>query len=56
MQKALKKKVSPLFLQNSSGTPANTVEISEEQSEEVFKLIERLEGDDDVQHVFHNMA
>jgi YebC/PmpR family DNA-binding regulatory protein len=36
--------------------PSNTLEISEEQSEDVFKLIERLESDDDVQHVFHNMA
>jgi transcriptional/translational regulatory protein YebC/TACO1 len=30
--------------------------ISEEQAEDVFKLIERLEQDDDVQRVFHNMG
>ena len=36
--------------------PLNTIEVTEEQSEEVFKLIERVEADDDVQHVFHNMA
>lgn len=36
--------------------PLNTIEVSDEQSEDVFKLIERLEQDDDVQHVFHCMA
>jgi YebC/PmpR family DNA-binding regulatory protein len=36
--------------------PLNTVEISEEQADEVFKLIERVEQDDDVQRVFHNMG
>ncbi len=29
--------------------------LSDEQAEEVIKLIEKLEEDDDVQHVFHNM-
>lgn len=29
--------------------------LTDEQAEEVIKLIERLEEDDDVQHVFHNM-
>ena len=36
--------------------PLNTVEVTDEQSDDVFKLIERLEQDDDVQRVFHNMA
>ncbi len=56
MQKALEdKNITPV----SSGLewiPQTTVAVTDEQSEEVFKLIERLEGDDDVQHVFHNMA
>jgi transcriptional/translational regulatory protein YebC/TACO1 len=34
----------------------NTVQCTDEQAEEVFKLIERVEEDDDVQRVFHNMA
>lgn len=34
----------------------NTVAISDSQAEDVLKLIARLEEDDDVQHVFHNMA
>ncbi len=56
MQKALEDKgITPL----SSGLewiPLNTIAVTDEQSEDIFKLIERLEGDDDVQHVFHNMG
>lgn len=33
----------------------NLMELTDEQMEEVYHLIERLEEDDDVQHVFHNM-
>lgn len=36
--------------------PAATKELTEEQQDEVFKLIEVLEGDDDVQQVYHNLA
>lgn len=36
--------------------PLNTVELTPEQEEDVNKLIERLEDDDDVQQVFHTMA
>ncbi|MCC9167188.1 YebC/PmpR family DNA-binding transcriptional regulator [Pontibacter harenae] len=35
--------------------PNTTTELTEEQEEEVMNLIERLEEDDDVQAVFHNM-
>src|SRR5690606_39563496 len=35
--------------------PLNTVSLSDEQAEDVFKLIERVEQDDDVQSVFQNM-
>lgn len=35
--------------------PNNFVTLSDEQAEDVIKLIERLEDDDDVQNVFHNM-
>lgn len=41
---------------NLERIPLNTVSLSEEQEEEVNKLIERLEEDDDVQMVFHTMA
>jgi len=56
MQKALEEKGLAIVSSSLEWIPMNTVEVSEEQSEEVFKLIERLEADDDVQHVFHNMA
>ena len=36
--------------------PNSTVRLSDEQAEEVIKLIERIEDDDDVQNVFHNMS
>jgi YebC/PmpR family DNA-binding regulatory protein len=36
--------------------PANTVSLDEAQSEEVLKLIDKLEQDEDVQKVYHNLA
>ncbi|RCH53614.1 YebC/PmpR family DNA-binding transcriptional regulator [Mucilaginibacter hurinus] len=36
--------------------PLSTVEVSEEQAAEAFKIIDKLEEDDDVQAVYHNMA
>lgn len=35
--------------------PMDTKELTEEQRADVDKLLERLEEDDDVQHVYHNM-
>jgi YebC/PmpR family DNA-binding regulatory protein len=35
--------------------PHNTMELGEEQADEVAKLIDRLEQDDDVQSVFHTL-
>jgi len=56
MQKALEEKgITPISAE-LEWIPLNTVTVSEEQSEDVFKLIERVEQDDDVQLVFHNMA
>ena len=36
--------------------PNDVIDLPDEQVEEVMGLIERLEGDDDVQRVFHNLA
>ncbi|RYD58951.1 MAG: YebC/PmpR family DNA-binding transcriptional regulator [Sphingobacteriales bacterium] len=56
MQKALEERnITPLSSE-LEWIPLNSVEITEEQADDVFKLIERLEQDDDVQRVFHNMA
>lgn len=35
--------------------PNSYVDLSEEQAQEVLDLVERLEGDDDVQNVYHNL-
>jgi transcriptional/translational regulatory protein YebC/TACO1 len=36
--------------------PTTTTQIPEETQESVLNLIEKLEDDDDVQAVYHNMA
>ena len=56
MQKALEEKGINPISSELEWIPLNTIEISQEQADEVFKLIDRLEQDDDVQHVFHNMG
>jgi YebC/PmpR family DNA-binding regulatory protein len=56
MQKALEEKNITPISSELEWIPLNTVPVTDEQSEEVFKLIERVEQDDDVQQVFHNMA
>lgn len=56
MQKALEEKELTPISSELEWLPLNTVELSDEQAEDVFKLIERVEQDDDVQRVFHNMA
>ena len=35
--------------------PNNTVSLTDEQAEDIIKLIDKLEDDDDVQNVYHNM-
>lgn len=56
MQKALEEKGLEVRSAELEWLPLNTVEVTDEQSDDVFKLIERLEQDDDVQRVFHNMG
>lgn len=40
---------------NIEMVPQNTVTLSEEQAEPVMNLIERLEDNDDVQNIYHNL-
>lgn len=55
MQKALEDKgIEPLSAE-VEWIPATTTDLSDEDAEDVFKLIERLEEDEDVQKVFHNL-
>jgi len=55
MQKALESKnITPISAE-SEWIPATTVELPENQAQEVLKLVDKLEQDDDVQKVFHNL-
>lgn len=56
MQKALEEKgITPISAE-LEWIPTITVPVTDAQAEDVSKLIERLEQDDDVQKVFHNMG
>ena len=56
MQKALEDKgITPLSAE-IEWIPQSTVPVTEVQAEDVSKLIERLEQDEDVSKVFHNMG
>jgi YebC/PmpR family DNA-binding regulatory protein len=56
LQKALEDKgITPISAE-LEWIPATTVPVTDAQAEEVSKLIERLEQDEDVNKVFHNMG
>ncbi len=55
MSKALEEKGIEIITAELTRIPTNTVELNEEQSNEVLKLIDNLEQDDDVQKVYHNL-
>ncbi len=56
MQNALEEKgITPLSAE-LEWIPTTTVPVTDEQAEDVSKLIEKLEQDDDVTKVFHNMG
>ena len=56
LQKALEEKgITPISAE-LEWIPTTTVPVSDEQAEDVSKLIERLEQDEDVNKVFHNMG
>lgn len=55
MQKALEAKNMNIISSELERIPTSTVELSDAQIEEVMELITKLEEDDDVQNVYHNM-
>jgi YebC/PmpR family DNA-binding regulatory protein len=56
LQKALEDRgITPLSAE-SEYIPVTPVDLAEPQAEEVLKLVDRLEQDDDVQKVFHNLG
>lgn len=56
MQHALEEKGITPITAELEWIPTVTVPVTDEQAEDVSKLIERLEQDDDVSKVFHNMG
>jgi YebC/PmpR family DNA-binding regulatory protein len=56
MQKALEEKGLIPLTSELEWVPSITVPLNDTQAEDVSKLIERLEQDEDVQKVFHNMG
>jgi YebC/PmpR family DNA-binding regulatory protein len=55
-QKALEdRNITPITAE-AEWIPTTTVELPENQATEVLRLIDRLEQDDDVQKVFHNLV
>lgn len=56
LQKALEEKGITPISSELEWIPTTTVPVTDEQAEDVSKLIERLEQDEDVNKVFHNMG
>jgi YebC/PmpR family DNA-binding regulatory protein len=56
MQKALEEKGMTPLNAEVEWIPGTTVDLPEEQAQDVLKLVDKLEQDEDVQKVFHNLA
>lgn len=56
LQKALEEKGITPISSELEWIPTTTVPVTDEQAEDISKLIERLEQDEDVTKVFHNMG
>ena len=55
MSKALEEKGIEVITAELTRIPQNTVELGEEEANDVLKLVDKLEQDDDVQKVYHNL-
>ena len=55
MSKALEEKRFEIVTAELTRIPLNTIELPEEQANEVLKLVDNLEQDDDVQKVYYNL-
>lgn len=55
IQKGLEERTIEAIESGFEWIPTNTTELNEEQTADVDKLLEKLEEDDDVQSVYHNM-
>src|SRR6188508_1240593 len=55
MAKALEEKKIEVVTAELTRIPMNTTELSEEDGQDVLKLVDKLEQDEDVQKVYHNL-
>ncbi|MEO6682062.1 MAG: YebC/PmpR family DNA-binding transcriptional regulator [Ginsengibacter sp.] len=55
MTKALEERNIEIISSELTRIPMNVVELPEDQAEEVLKLVDHMEQDDDVQKVYHNL-
>jgi len=55
MNKALEEKKIEVITAELTRIPTTTVELSDEDAEDVLKLVDNLEQDEDVQKVYHNL-
>ncbi|MEO8770595.1 MAG: YebC/PmpR family DNA-binding transcriptional regulator [Ferruginibacter sp.] len=55
MAKALEEKKIEVLTAELTRIPMNTTELSEEFAQDVLKLVDKLEQDEDVQKVYHNL-
>jgi YebC/PmpR family DNA-binding regulatory protein len=55
MSKALEEKKAEVISAELTWIPSNTMELSEDQANDVLKMVDNLEQDDDVQKVYHNL-
>ena len=55
MSKALEEKKIEVISAELTWIPSNTMELSEDQANDVLKMVDHLEQDDDVQKVYHNL-
>lgn len=55
MAKALEEKKIEVLTAELTRIPMNTVELGEDAAQDVLKLVDKLEQDEDVQKVYHNL-
>ncbi len=56
MQKFIEDKGYTIVSADKQRIPNSTTDLSEDQAKEVLELVEKIEADDDVQNVYHNLA
>lgn len=56
MQSALEERKIPVLETTKTYIPTTTKELTEEQEKEVMAMIEKMEEDDDIENVYHNIA